>query len=86
MLLESTRETARALQKFFDDAGAALRGVDRDLAAMEEYEMASRAQAEMRMEQSARTLQEAFDGLSEDPFGGNPRATRPHDPRHRRDR
>ena len=84
--LESTRETARALQKFFDDAGAALRGVDRDLAAMEEYEMASRAQAEMRMEQSARTLQEAFDGLSEDPFGVEPRATRPHDPRHRRDR
>ena len=78
MLLESTRETARALQKFFDDAGAALRGVDRDLAAMEEYEMASRAQAEMRMEQSARTLQEAFDGLSEDPFGVEPPAPPAH--------
>ena len=78
VLLESTRETARALQKFFDDAGAALRGVDRDLAAMEEYEMASRAQAEMRMEQSARTLQEAFDGLSEDPFGVEPPAPPAH--------
>ena len=78
VLLESTRETARALQKFFDDAGAAMRGVDRDLAAMEEYEMASRAQAEMRMEQSARTLQEAFDGLAEDPFGVEPPAPTAH--------
>ena len=69
VLLEAARETVVSLRRFFEDAGAAMRAVDRDLAALEEYEMASRAQAEMKMESAARTLQEAFDGLATDPFG-----------------
>ena len=39
-------------------------GIDRELRDMEEYEMASRAQAEMKMESAARHMQRAFDGLS----------------------
>ena len=72
VLLEAARETVVSLRRFFEDAGAAMRAVDRDLAALEEYEMASRAQAEMKMESAARTLQEAFDGLATDPFGVDP--------------
>jgi hypothetical protein len=66
VLLEAARQTTAELRRFFAEASSALAGVDRELRDMEEYEMASRAQAEMKMESAARHMQRAFDGLADD--------------------
>ena len=65
VLLESARQTTFELKRFFTEAQAAVSGIEQELRDMEEYEMASRAQAEMKMESAARTAQMAFDGLAE---------------------
>jgi len=77
VLLEAARQTTAELRRFFAEASSAMAGIDRELRDMEEYEMASRAQAEMKMESAARHMQRAFDGLADDesakaPGVGNP--------------
>ena len=66
VLLEAARQTTVELRRFFAEASSAMAGIDRELRDMEEYEMASRAQAEMKMESAARHMQRAFDGLADD--------------------
>ena len=64
VLLEAARETAAALSRFFEDGAAAMQAIAADLGELEEYEMASRAQAEMKMVSAARRMEAAFGGLS----------------------
>ena len=66
VLLEAARQTTAELRRFFAEALSAMAGIDRELRDMEEYEMASRAQAEMKMESAARHMQRALDGLADD--------------------
>ena len=71
VLLESARQTTSELTRFFAEASAAMSGIETELRDMEEYEMASRAQAEMKMEIAARSMQQAFDGLADGSGGGD---------------
>ena len=60
MLLESARETMQALHRFFADAARVTESLEGNLREIEEYAMASRAQAEMRMMQASRRMEATF--------------------------
>ena len=60
MLLKSARETMQALQRFFVDAAKVTTSLEGNLREIEEYSMASRAQAEMRMLQASRRMEATF--------------------------
>ena len=60
VLLESARETMQALHRFFADAARVTESLEGNLREIEEYAMASRAQAEMRMMQASRRMEATF--------------------------
>ena len=60
VLLESARETMQALHRFFADAARVTESLEGNLREIEEYAMASRAQAEMRMLQASRRMEATF--------------------------
>ena len=60
VLLESARETMQALHRFFADAALVTGSLEGNLREIEEYAMASRAQAEMRMLQASRRMEATF--------------------------
>ena len=60
VLLESARETMQALHRFFADAALVTASLEGNLREIEEYAMASRAQAEMRMLQASRRMEATF--------------------------
>jgi Arf-GAP/coiled-coil/ANK repeat/PH domain-containing protein len=60
VLLESARETMQALHRFFVDAAKVTSSLEDNLREIEEYSMASRAQAEMRMLQASRRMEATF--------------------------
>ena len=60
VLLESARETMQALHRFFADAALVTASLEGNLREIEEYAMASRAQAEMRMMQASRRMEATF--------------------------
>ena len=60
VLLESARETMQALHRFFVDAAKVTTSLEGNLREIEEYSMASRAQAEMRMLQASRRMEATF--------------------------
>ena len=56
----SARETMQALHRFFADAALVTGSLEGNLREIEEYAMASRARAEMRMLQASRRMEATF--------------------------
>ena len=75
VLLESARETMQALHRFFADAARVTESLEGNLREIEEYAMASRAQAEMRMMQASRRMEATFGVTDREATSASPRSS-----------